>query len=253
MSRIYRFISLLLLSSIAVAAAHAQQPVIAAAQAADSIAAQAKAQDEKKTSFIQGAGVIVDLCGLAMKGLGSDFANMEVAARLNFKEKYFPIFELGLGDSRREGMENNNSFSTTAPYFRVGMDYNFNKKQNGNRFFGGLRYGFSSFKYNFHNPDFRDEVWGTLMPLHLTDAKGKKQWLEVVMGVETKLWSIIRLGYSVRYKIALSESAHPSGKPWFVPGFGRNDSSAWGGTVNLTFDVGKSAKAQKKAGLLDKL
>ncbi len=250
MSRTFRYISILLIS-LGTQVARGQTIVVTETQQnaqttiapADSLSA---GQEEKKRNFfIQGAAVSVDLCGLALKGIGARFANMEASARLNFKEKYFPIFELGLGDCTREGAENNNRFSTTAPYFRIGMDYNFNKKQNGNRFFGGLRYAFSSYKYDFYNPDFKDEVWDVPSPLDLKDVSGKKQWAEIVIGVETKLWSIVRLGYNVRYRMSIKETGIENGKPWFVPGFGRNGGSAWGGTVNLTFDVGKTAKSNK--------
>lgn len=245
MLKISKYISVLLISLVATTAyAQTQQNEVAkeAKAVADTIAAN---QKDKKTPFISGAAISIDVCGLAMKALDSRFANMEASARLNFKEKYFPIFELGLGDCTREGEENNNVFSTTAPYFRVGMDYNFNKKHNGNRMFGGIRYAFSSFNYDFENPDFTDEAWGVHDPLVLHDIKGKAQWAEIVFGVETKLWSIVRLGYNVRYKMRIKQSGNNWGDSWYIPGFGRNGGSAWGGCVNLTFDVGKTARKNK--------
>ncbi len=247
MLKTFRYTSLLLIS-LFVQMVHGQAPEntkITITETIQSDSISTKDNKKKRPFFIQGAAVSVDLCGLAMKGIGARFANMEASARLNFKEKYFPIFELGVGDCTREGEENNNKFSTTAPYFRIGMDYNFTKKQNGNRFFAGLRYAFSSYKYDFYNPDFKDEVWGIAIPLDLKDVDGKKQWAEIVIGVETKLWSIIRLGYNVRYRLSIKESGIENGRPWYVPGFGRNGGNAWGGTVNLTFDVGKTAKSNK--------
>lgn len=245
MLKIYRYISTLLISLTAATALSqtTEENIAEKAKALpDTLTA---AQKEKKSAFISGAAVSVDMCGLMMKLMNSRFANMEASARLNFKEKYFPVFELGIGDCTREGEENNNVFSTTAPYFRVGMDYNFNKKHNGNRFFGGIRYAFSTFNYDFENPDFMDEAWGVHTPLVLDNVKGKAQWAEIVIGVETKLWSIIRLGYNVRYKMRIKQSGNEWGDPWYIPGFGRNGGSGWGGTVNLTFDVGKTARKNK--------
>ena len=193
-----------------------------------------------------GFAVSADFVGFSMKAFDSKFANMEVAARLNMLEKYFPIVELGIGDCDKSGSENDNRFSVTSPYFRVGMDYNFNKKLNGNRLFGGLRYGYSKYQYDFTAPDFTDAVYGTPSSLSLTDLDGRNQWLELVVGVETKLWSIIRLGWNVRYKFRLAQRVSEHGEPWFVPGFGKNDGTAFGGNVNLTFDIGKSARKQIK-------
>lgn len=202
----------------------------------------AQAPKEEKAPVFGGIAVGTDLVGFAMKGMGLKFANMEVYGRLNFLEKYYPIVELGIGDCTREGGENSNKFSTTAPYYRVGMDYNFNKKVNGNRFFGGLRYGFTSYKFDFKTPDFTDPVYGVNAPLDFKDLKAKKQWLEVCAGVECKLWGIVRMGWSLRYKIRLKNDTPAYGEPWYAPGFGKNGNTTWGGSVNLMFDIGKSAR-----------
>lgn len=201
---------------------------------------------QEKAPVFGGVAVGADLVGFAMKGMGLKFANMEVCGRLNFLEKYFPIVELGIGDCKREGGENNNSFSTTAPYYRVGMDYNFNKKVNGNRFFGGLRYAFSSYKFDFENPDFSDPVYGTTTPMRFSDLRAKKQWLEVCLGVECKLWSIVRMGWNLRCKIKTKNVNPAYGEAWYAPGFGKNGNTTWGGSVNLMFDVGKSARRTTK-------
>ena len=189
-----------------------------------------------------GVAVSADLVGFAMKAVNARFANMEVAGRLNFCEKYFPIVELGIGDCTKTGSDNNNTFSCTAPFYRIGMDYNLNKKMNGNRFFIGLRYAFSRYNYDYDTPDFADPVWKVHSPLSLHNMKGKNQWLEIAIGMETKLWSIIRLGWNLRYKARLKQRIPEYGEPYYVPGFGKNGSSTFGGTVNLTFDIGKTAK-----------
>ena len=197
---------------------------------------------KEKAPLLSGVGVGIDICGLAMKAVGARFANMEISGRIGLKEKYFPIFEIGIGDCTRYGGETTNVFSTRAPYWRIGMDYNLNKKVNGNRFLLGVRYGFSSYKYDFTCPDFTDPVYGTVRPLQLEGLQGNHQWLEFCLGFETRLWSIVRLGYSIRYKMPTMQSYSDLGTPYYVPGYGRNDDTAFGGTVNLTFDIGKSAR-----------
>ena len=207
--------------------------------------AQEQEKEKEKAPLLSGIAVSADVVGFAMKAIGAKYANMEVGARINLLDKFFPLVELGIGDCNREGAETGNSFSATAPYMRFGMDYNFNKKHNGNRLFGIVRYGLSSFKYDVQNDSFTDPVYGTTGPLELKGQKATAQWLEIGVGVETKLWSIIRLGWSIRYKSRLSLSHPDGGEPYFVPGFGKNDGNAWGGTVNIIFDVGKTAKKVK--------
>ena len=249
----------LLLISLAATTLHAQvqteqpqpvqeqtkQPQAAQEQKEQPVPAEAEAKKPAKAPLFSGVAVSADLVGLFMKIMDAKFANMEVAARLNILDKYFPVAELGIGDCHREGAETGNTFGTTSPYMRFGMDYNFTKKHNGNRLFAIFRYGFSSFKYDIGNDSFTDPIYGTTAPLQLDGQKATAQWLEFGVGVETKLWRFVRLGWSIRYKSRVALSAPDEGEPYFVPGFGKNDSNGWGGTVNVVFDVGKTAKKAK--------
>ena len=161
--------------------------------------AREKKEPIPKAPLFCGAAVFADLSGPVMKAVGARYDQLEIGARLNFRDHYFPICELGIGESDREGRENNNTFHTRAPYFRVGLDYNLNKKHNGNRLMIGLRYAFSSFQFDFSDPDFQDPVWKGETGLTLKDMKGHTGWIEAGIGCETKLWKFIRLGWSLRY------------------------------------------------------
>ena len=202
----------------------------------------AQEKPEGKAPLLSGVAVGADVVGFAMKAMGAKFANMEVSARINLRDKYFPVAELGIGDCHREGAETGNTFSATAPYMRFGIDYNFNKKHNGNHLFGIFRYGFSSYKYDIGNAVFTDPVYGTTEALQLDGQKATGQWIEFGFGVETKLWRFVRLGWSIRYKKRISLKCPDEGEPYFIPGFGKNDDNCFGGTVNLVFDVGKTVK-----------
>lgn len=218
--RTYRFLSALLLSSL--------------------LCIQVLAQEKKaeQAPVFCGVAVMADVAGPVMKALNTRFSQLEVGARLNFCEHYFPIAELGMGECDREGEENSNTFHVRAPYFRLGMDYNFNKKLNGNRFFGGIRYAFSSFRYDIDSPNFQDPIYGGPSGFTLKDQQGRMQWAEFCVGVETKLWSFVRLGWTLRFKARLHQANNDFGDPYYVPGFGRNASTTWGGTCNLVFDIG---------------
>jgi len=236
--KIFRFISILLLISLVSPGVWGQN--------------RKNNAPKEKAPLLSGVGVGIDLCGLAMKGVGARFANMEICGRVGLKEKFFPIFEIGIGDCTRRGGETSNEFSTRAPYWRVGVDYNVNKKINGNRFLVGVRYGFSRYNYDFSCPDLTDPVYGGTQALDLKSLKGNNQWLELCVGFETKLWSIVRLGYNIRYKLRTLQSVSEMGEPYFVPGFGKNDDNTFGGTVNLTFDIGKSARNNNQKSLFGK-
>lgn len=209
----------------------------------DSVAAamQQAVTGQKKPKKVRPFGIAVgaDLVGVGMRLVGCDWRQMEVLARINIKDKYFPIFEMGIGEADHEGREIENRFKTRAPYFRVGADYNFTKKHNGNRLFLGLRYGFSAYNYDVLSSQLlTDPVWLQTAPVQYTGLHGRNQWAEVVLGLETRLWSIVRMGWDMRVKFRIHESVDPIGEPWFVPGFGKNNSSTiWGGTFKILFDI----------------
>ena len=194
---------------------------------------------QKKVHFFEGVAVGADLVGLVMKVAGSDWAQMEVLARVNLLDKIFPIFELGYGSSNHEGRELDNRFKVDAFYFRAGLDYNFNKKHNGNRMFLGLRYGFSPYNYHFSAATpLTDPVWHQSQALDLDGLSATSHWGELVIGLETKLWTIIRLGWDVRFKFIIKQKSATEGEPWYIPGYGKSAPSiGWGGTFKLLFDI----------------
>lgn len=69
---------------------------------------------EEKIYFISGFCVSADMVGLVMKAAGSTFSQLEIAGRLNIREKIFPIFELGLAEGNRVGNSKDNVFHTSA-------------------------------------------------------------------------------------------------------------------------------------------
>lgn len=198
------------------------------------------AQKREKPRFLQGAAIGGDLLGLGLKVMGSDWRQLEAFFRLNLYDEYYPIFELGIGEADHEGQEIENRFHIRAPYFRLGCDYNFaNKKHSGNRVLGGIRYGYSSYNYDYTAPDLvKDPVWHTAQAVAAHDLSGHLHWIEFVVGVETKMWRIVRLGWDIRAKMRIQQKAPDQGEPWFFPGFGKNtEGLVWGGSFKLVFDI----------------
>lgn len=181
--RILKYISVAVISLLLPFASYAQQT--------DNKEPQETVEDltKKEAPIFGGVALSGDLVGVIMKSLNSDYSQMEVAAHLNFKEKYFPVFELGYGESNCEGEETGNTYKTKAPYFRIGMDYNFTKKwYTGNRLYLGLRYAFTSFKYDISSPGFTDPVWGNEVPFVFNGLSANSHWGEIVFGIETRIW-----------------------------------------------------------------
>lgn len=190
-----------------------------------------------KQPLFAGFSVSGNFAGLLLAAATS-YGELECALRVNLRNTYFPIGELGIGvcDNTDDGTELH--YKTRAPFIRLGCDYNFLRdKQSGNRVFAGARVGFTSFKYDVDGPDFEDLVWGDRVPYKFKGVKGNQTWIELVFGIEAKIWSIFHLGWSARYKNRITHSSGSPGEPWYVPGYGKKGGSALGGTFNLIFDI----------------
>lgn len=130
-----------------------------------------------------------------------DYGQYEAALRINLKDKYFPVVELGLGKADAKDEGTNLHYKTSAPYGRIGLDWNLMKnKHDIYRLYGGLRYAFTSYKYDLTGPEITDPIWGTTSPYEAKDISCNYHWMEILFGVDAKIWGPIRMGWSVRYK-----------------------------------------------------
>lgn len=264
MQRTYVFICALLLSSFAAFSALAQ--VVKAdsvAAAADSIRQQkpsvvqtkkklpqkspritqypsreaaAKALEEKIPLFA-GVSVGYDLCGTVM-ALATSYGQYEGSVRVSLKNKYFPIVELGLGLSDYTHEDTHIHYKTSAPYARIGLDYNFlRNRRSGNRLLAGIRLAYTNYKFDLTAPSLTDPVYHTTRPFTYQGQNASLFWGELVGGLQTNIFKFLRLGWSVRLRIPLFEKLPAVGKSAYIPGFGKGSETLFGGTFNIIFDI----------------
>jgi len=193
---------------------------------------------EEELPFYQGLMVGVDVSGLASKAFGSDAFSSEISIHANLKNRFFPVVEIGYGKTDTTGEETNIHYQTSAPFFRVGMDYNvFYKKPHLPGYFTvGLRYGFSSFTYDMQSPDLVDPNWGhTSIPVTYNDVKSNAGWLELVLGMKTQVYKDFYMGFTVRYRARQSMKKYENTEPYYIPGYGRGKTSKFGITYSLSY------------------
>ena len=187
--------------------------------------------------LFRGVAVSVDLVGPAEMMFG-DYGQYEAAARINLKDKYFPVVELGWGKANAEDVATQLTYKTNALYVRAGMDFNLMKnKHDIYRLLGGVRYAYTSFKYDVNSPNIVDPVWKDNVEYNAEGVKCNYHWLEFSFGVDAKIWGPVRMGWTVRYRKKLYSKAGDFGTPWYVPGFGKSGSTRLGGTFNVTFEL----------------
>lgn len=238
------------ISRIALCSSISLLPCAALAQAVRQTTSVKKPQVEKKinaakksifsndtTRFFRHIAVSVDIAGPIQMAV-SDYGQMEVQARVDLKDKYFPVVELGYGKADADNPASHIHYTSKAPYFRVGCDYNMlRNKHDRYRVYLGGRYGYSNFKFDIEHPGIVDPVWHTPVPYGAKGEKSQYHWLEGVAGVDAGIWGPLRLGWSIRYKRRISQSKGDIGSPWYVPGFGKSGGTAFGATFNITMEL----------------
>ncbi|MBQ9230834.1 MAG: hypothetical protein IJ190_06580 [Prevotella sp.] len=188
--------------------------------------------------LFRGFSVSFDLVGPAMLML-SDHGEIEGALRVNLHDQWFPIIEAGVGKANHEKDEVTGiTYKTTAPYFRLGIDLNLLKnKHQSNRLYGGIRYAFTSYKADIIREALPDPVWQYESGFGVEGLRCNMHWLEVVFGIDAKIFGPLHLGWNVRYKRRVSHKEGDIGQTWYVPGFGINDQDNIAANFNVIIDI----------------
>ena len=201
---------------------------------------KAKETENIQQPFYQGTMIGVDVSGLLGKAFGSEYTSTEASIECNLLNKYFPVFELGYGSIDTVNEETDIHYKTSAPYFRIGAGYNiFSKKPYlPGKLLVGARLGFSSFSYDVEAPAMTDPVWGeTTIPVSFEGIKSNASWLELVAEVRTNVYKNFHLGFSLRYKSLFSVKKSENSEPLYIPGYGKNKSSGFGITYNISYKL----------------
>jgi hypothetical protein len=189
------------------------------------------------TAFFKGFAVSADLVGPLMLAVG-DNGQYEAALRINLKNKFFPIFELGYGKADHSDDVTRITYRTKAPYAKIGLDMNMLKQKHDDyRLFAGIRYAYTKFTYDFDHPGMTDPTWGEEAHFGAKDISSYYHWAEIVFGVDAKIWGPFHLGWSGRYRKRLAYGKSDLGNTWYVPGYGKTGSTRLGGTFNVIIDI----------------
>lgn len=186
----------------------------------------------------RGLTVGADIFGIGNRLFGGDALSSEISLDVNLKHRFFPVVEAGYAKMDAYNEDKAIGYKTSAPYFRIGMDYNTMAKKNSPSYlYVGLRYGFSSFSYDVDAPDLKDPIWGTPSPFVYNGVKANFSWMEVVVGVKVQIYKRFLMGWSLRYKARFGSESTLYTTPSYVPGYGNNKSTIFGITYNLIYKL----------------
>lgn len=180
--------------------------------------------------------VSVDLWPALNRAFGAGYGIAGFGAQLSLHNRYFPAFEIGLSTARATPDGMNYSFrSPLAPYFKIGMDYNFMYNSNPDyKAFALIRYGLSSFEYRFTDVTLGSSYWDSSETIDFPWRRSTNGYFEIGAGLQVKLFKHLSAGWSFRYHRIIHHSRQPYGQPWAIPGFGTAGNSL-GITLSLTY------------------
>lgn len=162
---------------------------------------------------------------LARNFYDKTFTGWEINSDVDFF-KYHAALDFGRWS--RTFSPDSGAYSNRGNYWRIGADVNFLLKDpDKNLLFFGVRYGRSKFSENYQLIA-TDPVWGRFTSTY-ENADVKARWFELTGGIRVKMWKMIWMGYTARFKFALKTNDAGSMIPSDVPGYGRTDkNSTWG-------------------------
>ena len=192
---------------------------------------------EKQKLTLQGLYLSADAFGYIYPIFVKDrYYSTEVSAAINISNRFFPVIEAGIGHTNMVSQLYDIGYSTRAPYYRIGMDYNM-QYENGkpNYIYLGGRVGYTDFKYSVNAPALIDPVWCNEVPVQFTDVPCRAIWAEAVGGVRAEIFKNLYMGWSLRYKYPIHKGPITNGGPWYIPGFGASSKTAFGATYTVSY------------------
>lgn len=177
-------------------------------------AAQTLEKSGIKPKLFKGFGAGIDLFGPGYK-MVADEGDYQAYLVANIKGTYFPVIEVGRGVADKYNEDTYVTYKSRGTFGRIGCDYNIlNKKTDPYRLTLGLRYGMSKFNYDTTMP-----TDSTHTAFSTTSEKCTLHWMEIVLGVNAKIWGPVHMGWSLRYRRRLKCSEYIY-DPQYAPGYG---------------------------------
>lgn len=235
--RIYSFISSIATISLLLASLYSMPAMAQKRNVRHNGSKTAIAEKDDSIALVRGIAVSADIIGLAQIAF-SDYGQYEAALRINLKDKYYPVFELGYGTADASDPSTHLSYKTSAPYAKAGVDFNIARnKHDDYRIYAGVRYALTYYKFDVNSDGLKDPVWGENAEFAAKGVKANYHWMEGVFGVDAKIAGPLRLGWSVRYRRRIAHSDGTMGGTWYVPGYGKQGSTRISGTFNVIFEI----------------
>ncbi|MCH2489179.1 MAG: DUF6048 family protein [Flavobacteriales bacterium] len=188
-----------------------------------SVMAQTPSDSIPKTTKY-GLRVGVDLAKPARTLLEDGYSGFEILADFRVRDKFYAAAELG--NEQKEYVEPNLNAETSGSYLKIGGDYNAYNNWFGlnNAIFGGLRYGFATFKQelNAYSVYTDSQVFPPAVSTESQEFIGlTAHWVELIVGVKTEVLNNLYLSINLQLKRKIAEDQPDNFDNLYIPGFNR--------------------------------
>lgn len=196
--------------------------------------------------LVNSASVSVNLWDPIMRVFGQKYGLVEFSGEFNMHNRYIPVLDIGFGKADNTPDGNNYHYrSPLAPYFRIGINYNFLYNSSPDYMaMAGLRYGFSPFSFSVNGTDTNSPYWQESDILQIPSQNVTVGYFAILFNLRVRISGPIYLGWSFSYHSILHESKTPYGKPWYIPGYGTRKSPI-SGAFSVTYTLDLSGRKKK--------
>ena len=213
---------------------------IAGTEVVDSAALQIVPRMEYPLVFAASVGV--NIWDPVMRLFGQKYGIIEFNAEFNMHNRYIAVFEAGLGSAHKRPDDNNYTYhSAMAPFFKVGLNYNFLYNSSPDYMaMAGIRYGYTPFSFTITDVVIDSPYWQENAPMTVPQQNVNAGYLELLFNLRIRIAGPVYLGWSFIFHTIIHETSTPYGKPWYIPGYGTKGMPITGAfTVTYTFDFHK--------------
>ncbi len=156
--------------------------------------------------------------------LEEGYSGFEVMGDFRFNKKFY--FAAEIGNEKRDFNEPNLNSTTSGSYAKIGFDYNAYENWLGmeNMIYGGLRYGFSTFKQELisYSVYTDDQTFPTVINSQAQEFEGlTAHWAELIVGVKAEIFNNLYFSINLQLKRKISDDKPENFDNLFIPGYNR--------------------------------
>ncbi len=198
--------------------------------------------------FAESVSVGVNLWDPVMRALGQKYGLIGFWGEFSIHNWFKPYVEIGFGMADNTPKDENYTYkSSMAPYFKLGLNYNFLYNSNPNySVYLGLRYGMSHFNYQIDNVVVDQGYWDENQTINVPKQSATVGYAEFLVGLKVMIVKNFYLGWELKAHTLLHKGSHVNGNPWYIPGYG-TDPSLFTGSFSLSYRLPLGKKVDAKS------